>query len=334
MNSSAMLAILVVALCLATTGVSAARPQRTLLTIPTLADVYASCKTKASTSAFVTSGSATVKSTSVCSAYSESISQISKLVEDYLKNIKKHPENGCTKISLEAMLRACAQTIAKVYTGVQIEIDVNGDGIACASGSSEGDAFATAYSALLVNLWIGATDGSSSAEAEAQVTALNFALSKAWAAAKVKRCQIGEGEVKDFEESLAEQVRQALSCVTVEVAVTLCDQSIAKKVAKGKCGECGAGELQSLLEATESTSEIGVCTSTVDLVDVAVGNAATEDRDPVPCEGDSKKCCDAFYNDKSECLCGRNCLFKKNPIGLWANSERVLCYCPNFEALD
>ena len=64
-------------------------------------------------------------------------------------------------------------------------------------------------------------------------------------------------------------------------------------------------ELESYLDETESTSEVGVCSSTYNLVNETDGNAAIEDREVRRCKNDRDECCDEFYNDKSECLCGK-----------------------------
>ena len=65
-------------------------------------------------------------------------------------------------------------------------------------------------------------------------------------------------------------------------------------------------ELRAFLAKTESSVEVGVCSSTYTLVDNTKGKAKTADLDAVQC---SKKiydeCCKPFYEDKTECLCGR-----------------------------
>ena len=143
---------------------------------------------------------------------------------------------------MEEVINLCAQAIAKVYTEASVAIKAKGNVKACASASAEGDAFAKAYAALLVNLWLGVTTGENSADAEAQVGTLSYTLADVWAAAKAERCLKGTGSVKDFEKSVAEQVRVALTCVTIELAVKLCDVAFAgKATVEGDCTGCNNG---------------------------------------------------------------------------------------------
>ena len=152
------------------------------------------------------------------------------------------PLEGCTTVRVEEVINLCAQAIAKVYTEASVSIKAEGDVKACASASAEGDAFAKAYAALLVNLWLGVTTGKDSADAEAKVGALTYVLSEVWAEAKVAKCLKGTGSVEDFEKSVAEQVRVALTCVTAELAVKLCDVAFAgKATVKGDCSGCNNG---------------------------------------------------------------------------------------------
>lgn len=307
---------------------------RGLLDIPSIEDVRTSCKTSASATVFVEEGSATVRSRSSCAAFAASIDDIEEVVNDYVKKVEDNPEKKCTKVEIDEVISACAQAIAKVYTEASVDIEVLGDAEACGEASSEGDAYAKAYSALMINLWLGVTTGENSAEAEANVGTLTFALSKAWAAAKLSKCQIGTGSVQEFESSYAEQVRIALSCVTVELAAKLCNAAFAGEVEGGPCDTCGGGELESYLDETESVSEVGVCSSTYNLVNETDGNAAIEDREIRTCKNDRDECCDEFYNGKSECLCGQDCFLRRTVSGVWLDSsDNTLCHCPNYEAL-
>lgn len=218
------------------------RVKRSLLEIPSIEDVRTSCQSSAKTSVFIDSeGSANVRAQSSCQAFASSIDDIEEIVNDYVEKVEKKPEGRCTKVEVDQVIDACAQAIAKVYTDASVDIEVEGDAQACASASSEGDAFATAYSALLVNLWLGVTTGEDSAEAEAQVGSLNFALANAWAEAKLSRCQFGTGEVEEFEESYAAQVKVAITCVTVELAAQLCEAALKGEVEDGPCDTCGGG---------------------------------------------------------------------------------------------
>lgn len=279
---------------------------RLLRTIPSLSDVYAACQTKASTSlTLIGSGKGTVKSAASCEAFAVSISEIETIVEEYINKIYDAPVNTCSVAELERTVTACAQSMAKVFTEASAEINIEGSHIeACASASSQGDAYAAAYSALLVNLWIAITDGKNSAEADAQVKTLNYALSKAWAAAKAQVCQYGTGNASDFQQSIAEQCQVAITCVTLEVAAKLCDAAIEGHADAGTCGTCGGGDLKAALAKTESTSEIGVCTSTYDSSSTT-GNAAVGGKETDICSGAKAECCDPYYNDATECLCGR-----------------------------
>jgi len=307
---------------------------RGLLDIPSIEDVRTSCKTSASASVFVEEGSAHVSAQSSCQAFAASIDDIEEIVNDYVKKVEDRPKKKCTKVEIDEVISACAQAIAKVYTEASIDIEVLGEAEACAEASSEGDAYAKAYSALMINLWLGVTTGENSAEAEAQVGTLTFALSKAWAAAKLAQCQVGTGDVEEFESSYAEQVRLALTCVTVELAAKLCNAAIAGEVEGGPCDTCGGGELESYLDETESTSEIGVCSSTYNLVNETDGNAAIEDRTVTRCKDKRDECCDEFYNDKSQCLCGDDCFLRRTVSGVWLdNADNTLCHCPNYEEL-
>lgn len=200
----------------------------------------------------------------------------------------------------------CAQSVAKVYTSAQGEIDIKGNSAAaCFQATADGDAFAQSFAYVFVNMWLGVVENTTSAEAEAQVAALAFALAEVWAGAKAAACQKNTGSVSDAEESYAAQVKVAIACVFAEVAVKLCKESYIGKAGIDSCDVCKEGELESFFVATESSAAARVCSSTQNVIDITKGNAKIEERDPVPCEGKPKTCCDAIYKDQDTCLCGR-----------------------------
>lgn len=171
-----------------------------------------------------------------------------------MKTIKLKPNASCTVAKIEDVISLCAQSVAKVYASAQGEVDVKGLGKGCFEAESDGDAFAKSFAYVFVNMWLGVTDGLTSAEAEAQVAALTYALSEVWAGAKAAACQKGTGNVSDSDESYAAQVKIGIACVFAEVAVKLCKEAYIGNATAESCDVCKEGGKQTSFQAPNSSS--------------------------------------------------------------------------------
>eukprot|EP00210_Caulerpa_lentillifera_P009327 g8891.t1 len=337
-TSLALLAVVVLynVHTLAGTELGRVSSSRSLLDIPPLEKVQASCRTKAKATLFVASGRARVSTVSSCAAFASSISSIKEVWDDYLKTIKLKPNATCTVVKIQDVIDLCAQSVAKVYASARGEVDVDGLGEGCFDAESDGDAFAKSFAYVFVNMWLGVTDGLTSAEAEAQVAALTNAFAAVWAGAKASACQKNTGSISDAQESYAAQVKLGIACVFAEVAVKLCKEAYIGNATAEGCDVCKEGELEKYFVATESSANAEVCSNTVTVVDVTEGNATTSDIEPVPCTKKHKICCDEFFKGQKMCLCGRRCKLAphENFKGVWVNEDKKAkfsCYCEEYK---
>ncbi|CAD7703641.1 unnamed protein product, partial [Ostreobium quekettii] len=169
------------------------------------------------------------------------------------------------------------------------QVEIDGTGVACATGSSEGSAVAAALLRITLDVTIGAVaekfgeelgqslgaeleEAINSAEASSSGEAISAALAEAYAAAFSEVCTTG-GPVRDAQQSVADQAAVAYGTLFGRAAIRLCQAR-------------GFGTDGVTFESTELTADADINgTVAQDVVNFTEGNAAVGGSQPVSCEG-------------------------------------------------
>lgn len=150
------------------------------------------------------------------------MNNVQNVVSDWIEKTTIDPVKMCTEAKLQDTIVACGTSIAKSYTSTFVLVDIDGQAHGCASGSAKSKSFASAFAGVCVDMWLGLTNGFTKTEGDLQVKALKNALASVWAETEKSICHTNTGYIADFEESFANKINKAISCVFAEVAVKIC----------------------------------------------------------------------------------------------------------------
>jgi len=243
---------------------------------------------------------------------------IKKVVEDWVDSVAASKQEGCTDIAANAVVEGWAEAVAKAFTSVTNEVNIQGTGTACAEGFAQGDAFAIAIVEIQIEVTLQAIQetfgqelstkvesaidkGVNKATGEAVGKAVSGAIAEAWASASNRVCTTG-GEKKGFDQSEAVQIQQAEAFLFAEVILTV-------------CAELGVDtkELEQYQSSlTDSTSFVTGSAEQTTIVNTATGSASTGQSRFLECTGlKDTVCCSDSVKLQDQCECGNGCAMKQ-----------------------
>lgn len=294
-----------------------------------------SCSTTSKATLFLTSGRGYASATAYCEAEAKAKDAVYKVVAEWVHRVYDAPEHGCTSAAAEIAVDGFAEATARAFADVRASAEIQGTGKACASGSAEGDAFASAVVDIALQSTLAVVHekrGYASKdkvhkalndEASGKVSgrAVSAAIASAWAAASESVCTKGY-RVEAAQSSLGQQVRKVVAKLFAEIAVTLCEKPLDKD-------ETAANSVTS-----ESTSTIFGEIKDEEF-SVAEGNAGVQEEKLQPCTGrKSSICCRKSYLNRDTCRCGMKCQMKTvvdhsplTSVKIWEDKEGEKCMC-------
>lgn len=300
-----------------------------------------SCVADSSATLTITSGSGFAKGSSFCDAEADAANAIETIIVDYADSIYEDPETQCTVGSASVVVEDIASAYASAYSSASAEVAIEGTGEACAQGFAEGDAFATALVDILVQISIqvvtdkdeetgkkleGFDEKNTSASGEAVGRAVSAVISNAWSSAVAAACTTG-GFDRDFQESFAEEINDAVAFLYADVVVTVCESL-----------DIDTEDLTEWQASNTDSTSFVTGEIMMDRRSTAEGDASTSGGTLDQCQGVASLCCRPANIDKDTCRCGSGCTATPfpgqptnlpegtDPVKVWETPDGA-CFC-------
>lgn len=269
--------------------------------------ISTSCKTGASSTLTVISGTGFAASSAFCQAEVNAKIEIQKVTVAWVADLHSNPDTGCTLEFSTLAANGFAEAMAAAYASAGASAEIEGTGTACAEGSADSNALAVVLLDSAVESSLEAIEdkygsttrnkvqeGIDNAEAsgEALVPAAASVISTAGTLVYQSACTNGQ-PVETSDESFVREVREVSSYIFGEISLTLCQEL-------GLRGEEDRAAWNRLLDESPA---LAVTPNGAE--NEAVTPSGTI---PEPCTGEKQTiCCGDAFKGSDTCPCGENC---------------------------